>query len=93
MAPQVEMWRDAEVGLAEVNEGGDNGDRVRRQVHQLDAVEVEEAAQEVSQRDAETSLDVREEDDGLSSPLCRELLARRPAPPDLELGPQQPAVC
>jgi hypothetical protein len=57
-------------------------------VHQLDAVEVEEAMQEVSHRDAETSLDVREEDDGLAGPLYRELLARRPPPPDLELGPQ-----
>jgi hypothetical protein len=44
----MEMGRDVEVGLAEVDEGGDDGDRVRCQVHQLDAVEVEEPAQEVA---------------------------------------------
>jgi hypothetical protein len=36
------MGCDAEVGLAEVDEGGDDSDQVWRQVHQLDAVEVEE---------------------------------------------------
>jgi hypothetical protein len=45
------------------------------QVHQLDVVEVEESAQEVTSRDAEPTLDVREEDDGLAGPLRQELLA------------------
>jgi hypothetical protein len=36
--------------------------------------------------------DVREEDDGLSGPLRRELLAYHRPPADLRLGPQQPAV-
>jgi hypothetical protein len=81
------MWCDAEVGLAEVDEGGDDGNRVWRQVHQLNAVEVEEAAQEVTRRDAEPALDMREEDDGLASPLRRELLARRWPPANLRLGP------
>jgi hypothetical protein len=61
-------------------------------VHQLDAVEVEEATQEVARRDVETSLDVREEDNGLADPLIWELLARRQPPADLRLGPQQPAI-
>jgi hypothetical protein len=34
-------------------------------VHQLDAVEVEEPAQEVAREDAEPALDVHEEDNGL----------------------------
>jgi hypothetical protein len=38
------MRRNAEVGLAEVDEGGDDRDRVGRQVHQLDAVEVKKPA-------------------------------------------------
>jgi hypothetical protein len=40
----VEIRRDAEVGLTEVDEGGDDRDRVGRQVHQLDAVEMEKSA-------------------------------------------------
>jgi hypothetical protein len=38
------MWCNAVVGLAEVDEGGDDGDQVQHQMYQLDAVEVEEAA-------------------------------------------------
>jgi hypothetical protein len=69
-----------------VDEGGDDRDRVGRQVHQLDAVEVKKPAC----RDAEPALDVREEDDGFASPLRQELLPRRRPPIDLRLGPQQP---
>jgi hypothetical protein len=61
-------------------------------MYQLDAVEVEEATQEVARRDAESALDMREEDDGLAGPLRRELLTRRRPTTDLRLGPQQPAV-
>jgi hypothetical protein len=86
------MRRDAEVGLAEVDEGGDDSDRVGSQVHQLDAVEVKKPAQEVARRDAESEIDVREEDDGLAGPLRLELLSRRRPQTDLHLGPQQPAV-
>jgi hypothetical protein len=62
-------------------------------VHQLEAVEVEESMQEVARQDAEPALDVREEDDSLTGPLRRELLACRLPPADLRLGPQQPMVC
>jgi hypothetical protein len=77
------MWRDAEVSLAEMDEGGDDDDRVWRQVHQLDAVEVEEATQEVTHWDAETALVVREKDNSLAGPLHQELLACRWPPADL----------
>jgi hypothetical protein len=42
------MGRDAEVGFVEVDKGGDDGNRVRRQLHQFDAVEMEKLAQEVA---------------------------------------------
>jgi hypothetical protein len=84
-------WK-CQVGLAEVDEGGDDGDQARHQVHQLDVVEVEESAQEVARRDAEPALDVCEEDDSFASALRRELLARCRPPADPRLGPQQPAV-
>jgi hypothetical protein len=32
----VEVWHYAEVGLTEVDEGGNDGDRVRNKVYQLD---------------------------------------------------------
>jgi hypothetical protein len=60
---------------------------VWHQVHQLNAVEVEEAAQQVARRDAEPALNMGEEDDGLAGPLRRELLAWRRPPADLRLGP------
>jgi hypothetical protein len=44
MALEVEVWSDAKVGLAEVDEGRDDGNRVWHQMNHLDAVEVEEAA-------------------------------------------------
>jgi hypothetical protein len=71
-----------------VDEGGDDRDRVGRQVHQLGAVEVKQPVQEVARRDAEPTLDVREEDDGLAGPLYRELLSRRQPPTDLRFGPE-----
>jgi hypothetical protein len=46
-------------------------------MYQLDAVEEEEAAEEVARLDGESVLYVREEDDGLAGPLCWELLAHR----------------
>jgi hypothetical protein len=49
--------------------------------------EEEEAADEVARRDSESTLDVREEDDGLAGPLRRELVARDRAPADFRLGP------
>jgi hypothetical protein len=49
----MEMGCDAKVGLAKVDESGDDGYRVWCYVHQLDAVEVKEPAQEVVRRDAE----------------------------------------
>jgi hypothetical protein len=70
------MRRDAEVGLAKVDEARDDHGRVGCQVHQLDAVVVKQPAQEVARRDAEPALDVREANDGLAGPLCRELLSR-----------------
>jgi hypothetical protein len=53
---------------------------------------VEVAAQEVACWDAEPTLDMHEEDDGLAHPLRQELLTRRWPPADLRLGPYQPAV-
>jgi hypothetical protein len=55
-------------------------------VHQLDAVEVKQPAQEVARQDAEPALDVREENDGFAGPLRRELLSCRRPPADLHLG-------
>jgi hypothetical protein len=54
----------------------------------LNVVEVEEVAKEVARRDAESALDVREEDDSLVGPLRRELLACRRPPANLRLRPQ-----
>jgi hypothetical protein len=88
----VEVRCDAEVGLVEVDEGGEDRDRVGRQVYQLDAVEVQKPTQKIACEDAESALDVREEDDGLAGSLRQECLSRRRPPPDLHLGPQQPAV-
>jgi hypothetical protein len=65
------MRRDAEVGLTEVDESRNDGDRVWHQMYQLDGVEEEEAAKEVARRDAEYALDVCEEDDGLIGPIRR----------------------
>jgi hypothetical protein len=47
IAPQMEVWSYAEVCLAKVDEGGDDGDRVQNQVYQLDEVEEEKVAEEV----------------------------------------------
>jgi hypothetical protein len=66
---QVEMRRNAEVGLTKVDESRNDGDRVWHQMYQLDVVEEEEAAEEVARRDAESVLDVCEDDDGLAGPL------------------------
>jgi hypothetical protein len=85
----MEVRRYEEVGLAEVGEGGDDGDRVRNEMYQLDVIEEEKAVEEVTRRDPEPKLDMREEDDGLAGPLCLELLTRRRPPTDLRLGPQQ----
>jgi hypothetical protein len=38
----MEVWRNAEVGLAQVDEGGNDGDRVQNDMYQLDVVEEEE---------------------------------------------------
>jgi hypothetical protein len=38
-------------------------------MYQLDAVEEEEAAKEIAHRDPKSTLDVREQDDSLASPL------------------------
>jgi hypothetical protein len=89
---EVEVRSDAEVGLAEVDEGRDDCDRVGHQTHQLDAVELQQPAQEVTPGDTEPVLDVREEYDGLAGALVLERLSRRRPPPDLRLGPPQPVV-
>jgi hypothetical protein len=57
-------------------------------MHQLDAVEVQQSVQEVAHGDAESALDVHEEDDGLAGAPGRERLSRRRPPPDLCLGSQ-----
>jgi hypothetical protein len=84
------MWRNAEVGLTKVDEGGDDGDRVWNQMYQLNVVEEEEAAEEITHPDRESVLDVREEDDGLAGPLCRELLACPGLQPTSVLGLSNP---
>jgi hypothetical protein len=61
-------------------------------MHQLDPEELQQPAQEVARGDAESALDVRDEDDGLAGALGREHLSRSRPPPDLRLGLQQPAV-
>jgi hypothetical protein len=61
-------------------------------MHQLDPVELQQPTQEVSCGDAESTLDVHDEDDRLADALGRERLSRCRSPPDLRLRPQQPAV-
>jgi hypothetical protein len=90
VVPQVEVWRYTKVGLAEVDECGNDGNGVRNEVYQLNTVEEEEAVEEVTRRDPESALDVREEDDGLAGPLGRELLTFRWPPADLRLPGSAP---
>jgi hypothetical protein len=78
----------AKVGLAEEDEGGDDGDRVRNEVYQLDAIEEEKVAEEIAHRDPKPALDACKEDDGLASPLRQKLLARCRPSADLHPGPQ-----
>jgi hypothetical protein len=61
-------------------------------MHQLSLVELQQPAQEVARRNAESVLNVSDEDDGLAGALGRECLSRSRPPPDLSLGPQQPTV-
>jgi hypothetical protein len=61
-------------------------------MHQLDAVELQQLAQEVACGDAEPALDVRDEDDCLTGSLGRECLSCCQPPPDLRLRSQQLVV-
>jgi hypothetical protein len=79
------MWCYSEVRVTKVDEGGDDNDGIGDEMHHLDPIEEEEAAEEVTRRESEPALDVREEDGGLVGPLSWELLARRP-PADLLKG-------
>jgi hypothetical protein len=61
-------------------------------MHQLDPVELQQPTQEVACRDAESALDVRDEDNCLVGALGRECLSLRRSPPDLRLRSQHPTV-
>jgi hypothetical protein len=61
-------------------------------MHQLDLVELQQPAQEVTCGDAESALDVRDEDDRVVGALGRERLSRCRPPRNLRLGPQQLTV-
>jgi hypothetical protein len=60
-----------------VDENRDDGDRVGHQINQLDPLELQQPAQEVSCGDAESALDVRDEDDSMAGALGRERLSHR----------------
>jgi hypothetical protein len=48
MPPQVQVWRYPEIGLAKMDEGRDDGDGIRDEMHHLDPVEVQQPTEEVT---------------------------------------------
>jgi hypothetical protein len=67
----------AGIAFAKGSEGGEDHHRVRRDMVRLQVIGVEDVPEEVRRRQAETPLEVGDEDDSFAGFRCRRCFPRR----------------